>query len=97
MNTTLYDMINGRLNSLASTQTSCDGCQAKLGERYAIWPSLQVELALDPKKKGDIKAEYKETLSSEPSEAKPYVPRKEFHFCGEDCLREYLNTRAKTK
>lgn len=90
----IYDSVLGRLQSLASTKTTCDGCGVLLGERYAYWPALTLELTTDAKDKGKVKAsvpeKVDESVKTSPDE---YIPRKEFHFCGEDCLRTFLGTR----
>lgn len=96
---TVYEQIAGKLESLAATKTTCDGCSAVIGERYAHWPAHTVTLAMDPKQKGKIQAHDLEAktkkgdkVESGPSE---YVPTREFHFCSEDCMRGYLNKRGK--
>lgn len=90
----IFDQIHKRLEALAETNTTCDQCGKRVGGRYPHWPALTLELSIDPEKKGNLKAEVPKP-SDPPVDITPreYVPVKEFHFCGEDCLREFLVKR----
>ena len=93
----IFDKIHTRLQALAETKTTCDQCGTHIGRCYTHWPALAMELAVDPKQKGKLVATPPTPPEPMPIESsvreREYIPTKEFHFCGEDCLREFLVKR----
>lgn len=76
------------IDILAKVTTQCDNCKTSIDTAKP-----KPKPGKDKKSKPEVNPAIKATLET----AVDSGETKEFHFCDEECLRQYLNKRSKTK